>query len=137
MKHIKKFESYFVSDEDSNEILDKITKNGIESISLKDKNILKQYSEDDVDIKEIIKSLVESIVELEKVNIEIRSFNNEYDKVKNILKDKWKPLNDKISKLENSLISEFGILPDDSKVMKYVENNFSESYQLFLDMYSI
>ncbi len=137
MKHIKKFESYFVSDEDSNEILDKITKNGIESISLKDRNILKQYSEDDVDIKEIIKSLVESIVELEKVNIEIRSFNNEYDKVKNILKDKWKPLNDKISKLENSLISEFGILPDDSKVMKYVENNFSESYQLFLDMYSI
>ena len=137
MKPIKKFESYFVSDEDSNEILDKITKNGIESISLKDKNILKQYSEDDVDIKEIIKSLVESIVELEKVNIEIRSFNNEYDKVKNILKDKWKPLNDKISKLENSLISEFGILPDDSKVMKYVENNFSESYQLFLDMYSI
>ena len=137
MKHIKKFESYFVSDEDSNEILDKITKNGIESISLKDRNILKQYSENDIDIKEIIKSLVESIVELEKVNIEIRSFNNEYDKVKNILKDKWKPLNDKISKLENSLISEFGILPDDSKVMKYVENNFSESYQLFLDMYSI
>ncbi len=137
MKHIKKFESYFVSDEDSNEILDKITKNGIESISLKDKNILKQYSEDDVDIKEIIKSLVESIVELEKVNIEIRSFNNEYDKVKNILKDKWKPLNDKISKLENSLISEFGILPEDSKVVKYVEDNFSESYQLFLDMYSI
>lgn len=137
MKHIKKFESYFVSDEDSNEILDKITKNGIESISLKDKNILKQYSEDDVDIKEIIKSLVESIVELEKVNIEIRSFNNEYDKVKNILKDKWKPLNDKISKLENSLISEFGILPEDSKIMKYVEDNFSESYQLFLDMYSI
>lgn len=137
MKHIKKFESYFVSDEDSNEILDKITKNGIESISLKDRNILKQYSEDDVDIKEIIKSLVESIVELEKVNIEIRSFNNEYDKVKNILKDKWKPLNDKISKLENSLISEFGILPEDSKVMKYVEDNFSESYQLFLDMYSI
>ena len=88
MKHIKKFESYFVSDEDSNEILDKITKNGIESISLKDRNILKQNSEDDVDIKEIIKSLVESIVELEKVNIEIRSFNNEYDKVKNILKDK-------------------------------------------------
>ena len=71
------------------------------------------------------------------MNIEICSFNNEYDKVKNILKDKWKPLNDKISKLENSLISEFGILPDDSKVMKYVENNFSESYQLFLDMYSI
>lgn len=137
MKHIKKFESYFVSDEDSNEILDKISKSGIEYISLKDRNILKQYSEDDVDIKEIIKSLVESIVELEKVNIEIRSFNNEYDKVKNILKDKWKPLNDKISKLENSLISEFGILPDDSKVMKYVENNFSESYQLFLDMYSI
>lgn len=137
MKHIKKFESYFVSDEDSNEILDKITKNGIESISLKDRNILKQYSEDDVDIKEIIKSLVESIVELEKVNIEIRSFNNEYDKVKNILKDKWKPLNDKISKLENSLISEFGILPEDSKIMKYVEDNFSESYQLFLDMYSI
>ena len=137
MKHIKKFESYFVSDEDSNEILDKITKNGIESISLKDKNILKQYSEDDVDIKEIIKSLVESIVELEKVNIEIRSFNNEYDKVKDILKDKWKPLNDKISKLENSLISEFGILPEDSKVVKYVEDNFSESYQLFLDMYSI
>lgn len=137
MKHIKKFESYFVSDEDSNEILDKISKSGIESISLKDRNILKQYSEDDVDIKEIIKSLVESIVELEKVNIEIRSFNNIYDKVKDILKDKWKPLNDKISKLENSLISEFGILPDDSKVMKYVENNFSESYQLFLDMYSI
>lgn len=137
MKHIKKFESYFVSDEDSNEILDKISKSGIESISLKDRNILKQYSEDDVDIKEIIKSLVESIVELEKVNIEIRSFNNEYDKVKNILKDKWKPLNDKISKLENSLISEFGILPEDSKIMKYVEDNFSESYQLFLDMYSI
>ena len=137
MKHIKKFESYFVSDEDSNEILDKITKNGIESISLKDKNILKQYSEYDVDIKEIIKSLVESIVELEKVNIEIRSFNNEYDKVKDILKDKWKPLNDKISKLENSLISEFGILPEDSKVMKYIEENFSESYQLFRDMYSI
>lgn len=137
MKYIKKFESYFVSDEDSNEILDKITKNGIESISLKDKNILKQYSEDDVDIKEIIKSLVESIVELEKVNIEIRSFNNEYDKVKNILKDKWKPLNDKISKLENSLTSEFGILPEDSKIMKYVEDNFSESYQLFIDIYSI
>lgn len=137
MKHIKKFESYFVSDEDSNEILDKISKSGIESISLKDRNILKQYSENDIDIKEIIKSLVESIVELEKVNIEIRSFNNEYDKVKNILKDKWKPLNDKISKLENSLISEFGILPEDSKIMKYVEDNFSESYQLFLDMYSI
>lgn len=137
MKHIKKFESYFISDEHSNEILDKISKSGIESISLKDKNILKQYSEDDVDIKEIIKSLVESIVELEKVNIEIRSFNNEYDKVKNILKDKWKPLNDKISKLENSLISEFGILPEDSKVMKYIEENFSESYQLFRDMYRI
>ena len=137
MKHIKKFESYFVSDEDSNEILDKISKSGIESISLKDRNILKQYSENDIDIKEIIKSLVESIVELEKVNIEIRSFNSEYDKVKNILKDKWKPLNDKISKLENSLISEFGILPEDSKVMKYVEENFSESYQLFRDMYSI
>ena len=137
MKHIKKFESYFISDEHSNEILDKISKSGIESISLKDRNILKQYSENDIDIKEIIKSLVESIVELEKVNIEIRSFNNIYDKVKDILKDKWKPLNDKISKLENSLISEFGILPDDSKVMKYVENNFSESYQLFLDMYSI
>lgn len=137
MKHIKKFESYFISDEDSNEILDKISKYGIESLSLKDKNNLKQYSEDDVDIKNIIKSLVENIVELEKVNIEIRSFNNIYDKVKDILKDKWKPLNDKISKLENSLISEFGILPEDSKVVKYVENNFSESYQLFLDMYSI
>ena len=137
MKHIKKFESYFISDEYSNEILDRISKSGIESISLKDRNILKQYSENDIDIKEIIKSLVESIVELEKVNIEIRSFNNEYDKVKNILKDKWKPLNDKISKLENSLISEFGILPEDSKIMKYVEDNFSESYQLFLDMYSI
>ena len=72
---------------------------------------------------------------MEKVNIEIRSFNNIYDKVKDILKYKWKPLNDKISKLENSLISEFGILPEDSKVVKYVENNFSESYQLFLDMY--
>lgn len=137
MKHIKKFESYFISDEDSNEILDKISKYGIESLSLKDKNNLKQYSEDDVDIKNIIKSLVENIVELEKVNIEIRSFNNIYDKVKDILKYKWKPLNDKISKLENSLISEFGILPEDSKVVKYVENNFSESYQLFLDMYCI
>lgn len=137
MKHIKKFESYFISDEHSNEILDKISKSGIESISLKDRNILKQYSEDDVDIKEIIKSLVESIVELEKVNIEIRSFSNVYVKVKNILKDKWKPINDKISKLENSLISEFGILPEDSKVMKYVKDNFPESYQLFRDMYSI
>ena len=137
MKHIKKFESYFISDEDSNEILDKISKYGIESLSLKDKNNLKQYSEDDVDIKNIIKSLVENIVELEKVNIEIRSFNNIYDKVKDILKDKWKPLNDKISKLENSLISEFGILPEDSKVMKYIKDNFPESYQLFRDMYCI
>ena len=137
MKHIKKFESYFISDEDSNEILDKISKYGIESLSLKDKNNLKQYSEDDVDIKNIIKSLVENIVELEKVNIEIRSFNNIYDKVKDILKDKWKPLNDKISKLENSLISEFGILPEDSKVMKYIKDIFPESYQLFRDMYCI
>lgn len=121
MKYLKKykvFESSFVSEEEMNNILDKISKDGIESISKSELNRLKLYSKCDESVIDIIRKMAEYTRKFHEWNKRIEDLtseyrvdidNEEFEEKRDELFKEWNKLNKGLRKLESSLENDYGI----------------------------
>jgi hypothetical protein len=104
MKHIKKFEgSYFHSQKQIDEILDKITDYGYENLDDSDKAILMNYTKDDEDIHKILLDMNKMTKKFLKLNKQLQIITKGDEKQLKEVKKDWFELHDKMSDYENKL----------------------------------
>jgi hypothetical protein len=98
----KKFESSeFFTQEHIDQLLDKISDSGIESLSDIDKNQLKLFSEDDKEIIETIQKMGDITNQFRELNQKMRDIQSKGDDPYYLMKD-WMELNDQLRPLESS-----------------------------------
>lgn len=125
--YLKKFESYFVSGEDLNVILDKIYNK--EELTDVDKKRLEQNSNDDKDIIEIINKIADITIEFKTLNSRINSLQKK-DSVQSyeLFKSEWAPLNAKISKLERELEKSYGIILGSEELRVFMKKQRPDAF---------
>lgn len=124
MKNYNQFvnESFFHTEKQINDILDKIAKIGYNNISDSDKSILNNYSKDDKDIHNILLEMRKITNKFREINAEIdaafkrNASDHELDKLKN----KWMSYHYEMSKYENLLRYVYKI-KDPIKLWQYEE----------------
>lgn len=108
------FESKFVSKEEVDHLLDKISNSGITSLNDIEKNRLKIFSEDDKEIINIIDNMADITAKFKKLNHEMKKISDE-GKDTFILMNKWDELNKKLVPLEQSF-RKYGIYLGDERL---------------------
>ena len=96
-------ESIFVSKDDVDELLDKISSSGINSLSDIEKNRLTLFSENDKEIIKIIEEMGDITNEFRELNKKMNKLSSEgKNKEAHSLMSHWMELNDKLRPLEQS-----------------------------------
>lgn len=125
MKNLKTFknfkESVFVTKDEVDELLDKITSSGITSLSDVEKNRLNLFSEDDKEIIKIIEEMGDLTAEFMEVNNKIKELMSEYktEEAKSLM-SKWNSLDKKMTVLEKSF-KKWGIELGDERLFNLMK----------------
>ena len=97
----KLFESIFVSKEDVDNLLDKISSSGITSLSYIDKNRLTLFSEGDKEIIDTIEKMADITNQFRELNQKMKDIQSKGGDAKYLMED-WMRLNDELAPLEQS-----------------------------------
>lgn len=134
IKHIytfKKFlikESVFVSKDEVDELLDKISSSGINSLSDIEKNTLTLFSEKDKEIIKIIEEMGDITNEFRELNKKMNKLSSEgKNKEAHSLMDYWIDLNDKLKPLEQSF-RKWGIELGDERLYNLMRKVRPDAY---------
>jgi len=122
LKYIKTFESHFVSKEDIDQLLDKISSSGITSLSDIDRNRLTLFSEVD-----IIDKMGDITIQFKNLNKEIRRQQDEGISDGFHLMDDWMKLNNKLRPLEASF-KKWGIELGDHRLSNLMNKVRPDAY---------
>lgn len=114
----KLFESSLISSDEANQLLDKISDQGLKSLSSVEKNRLKLYSSDDQPVIDIIEKMAEYTRKFKDWNQQLNKITDEYkqdldnsnfQEKRNQLFKIWTQLNNNLRDLESSLSDNYGI----------------------------
>ena len=124
MKNLKSFkyfkESVFVTKDEVDELLDKISDSGITSLSDIERNRLTLFSEDDKEIIKIIEEMGDITKEFIEVNNKISKLMSEHkDEEARSFMDQWDSLDKKMTVLENSF-KKWGIELGDERLSNLI-----------------
>lgn len=128
LKSFKLFEkSDFIDKDDVDELLDKISSSGIESLSDIDKNRLTLFSEGDKEIIETIEKMADITLKFKELNKKIKELSENGGDGFNLFKKEWGPLNDKLRPLEQSF-RKWGIELGDYRLDKLMRKVRPDAY---------
>ena len=128
LKSFKLFEkSDFIDKDDVDELLDKISSSGIESLSDIDKNRLTLFSEGDKEIIETIEKMADITLKFKELNKKLKELSENGGDGFNLFKKEWGPLNDKLRPLEQSF-RKWGIELGDYRLDKLMRKVRPDAY---------
>lgn len=128
LKSFKLFEkSDFIDKDDVDELLDKISSSGIESLSDIDKNRLTLFSEGDKEIIETIEKMADITLKFKELNKKLKELSKNGGDGFNLFKKEWGPLNDKLRPLEQSF-RKWGIELGDYRLDKLMRKVRPDAY---------
>lgn len=122
-------ESIFVDKDEVDELLDKISKSGITSLSDIEKKRLTLFSEEDKHIISVIEKMGDITLEFQELNQEIEKWNEigKQDLALKLFRTKWLRLNDDLVKFEKEIES-FGIELGDHRLDKLMKHVRPDAY---------
>ena len=129
MKHLKTyklFESEFFDNDYIDTLLDKISDSGIESLSDIEKNQLKLFSEDDIEIIETIEKMADITRQFKEINQKMKDIQSEGGDAKYLMED-WLELNDQLVPLEQSF-RKWGIELGDPRLDRLMRKTRPDAY---------
>lgn len=125
MKYLKTYESFFVSQEEVDELLDKISSSKITSLSDIEKNRLTLFSENDKKIIDLIEQMAE--ITLQFKNLYIKMDELSIEQSEKLFKKEWKPLNNKMIELEH-ILRNYGIELGDERLTRLMKKQRPDAY---------
>lgn len=129
MKHLKTykvFESEFFDNDYIDTLLDKISDSGIESLSDIEKNQLKLFSEDDIEIIETIEKMADITRQFKEINRKMKDIQSEGGDAKYLMED-WLELNNQLVPLEQSF-RKWGIELGDPRLDRLMRKTRPDAY---------
>jgi hypothetical protein len=133
LKSYKVFEkSDFIDKDDVDELLDKISSSGIESLSDIDKNRLTLFSEGDKEIIETIEKMADITLKFKELNNKLKELSENGVDGFSLFKKEWGPLNDKLRPLEQSF-RKWGIELGDYRLDKLMRKVRPDAYNNILE----
>lgn len=128
LKSYKVFESKFVSKDEVDELLDKISSSGITSLTDIDKNRLTLFNEGDKEIINIIDKMGDLTLQFKALNKEMNRLSSEgKNKEAHSLMTHWMELNDKLRPLEQSF-RKWGIELGDERLSLLMKRERPDAY---------
>lgn len=127
IKSYKLFESEFVNQQDIDDLLDKISEYGIESITDVDKNRVNLFSEGDKEIIETIEKMGDITAQFKQLNNEIRRLQDSGESDGFHLMKDWTKLNSEMVPLEQSF-RKWGIELGDPRLSKMMSKIMPDVY---------
>lgn len=119
-------ESKFVDKDDVNELLDKISEYGIESLTDIDRKRLNIFSENDKAIIEIIDKMGDLTSQFKEINQQMRELSEQGKDAKFLMKD-WLELNRQMVPLEREIES-YGIMLGDPRLTRLMKKERPDVY---------
>ena len=127
LKTYKLFESSEFFDKDYiDELLDKISDSGIDSLSDIEKNRLKLFSEDDKEVIDTIERMGDITNQFKELNQKIRDIQSKGGDAKHLMED-WLKLNDELVTLEQSF-RKWGIELGDTRLDRLMRKTRPDAY---------
>ena len=126
--------SKFVDTDEFNTLLDKINDGGITSLTDIEKKRLDLFSMDDEPILDVIDRMAELSIDFDEINKRLSDLSSKgkNDEAQKIFREEWGPLNDEVTKLENT-IEEYGIDLGDETFMSMMNKHRSDVYGYDVD----
>jgi len=132
LKPYKLFESAFVSEEEVDELLDKISKYNITSLSDVEKNRLVLFSERDKEIIDTIEKMADITNNFKKINAEMRRCQDSGESDGFHLMEDWLKLNNELRPLEASF-KKWGIELGDYRLSSLMKKQRPDAYGAVLE----
>lgn len=123
----KVFESKFVSKDDLNDLLDKISSSGITSLSDIDKKRLTLFTEGDKEIIQIIDEMGDVTLQFKELNKKLKELSDQGKDGYKLFVTEWGPLNIKMVKLEKEIES-YGIMLGDPRLTLLMKRERPDAY---------
>ncbi len=127
LQSYKVFESKFVSKDDLNDLLDKISSSGITSLSDIDKKRLTLFTEGDKEIIQIIDEMGDVTLQFKELNRKLKELSDQGKDGYELFVTEWGPLNIKMVKLEKEIES-YGIMLGDPRLTLLMKRERPDAY---------